>query len=73
MADITDRLAHISFTDTPPSVTSKLSDVPAETTEVRPSLEMLRRRRGGVCITTPNRKTVVTMGQIKQFYEQEAV
>ncbi|KAJ3108099.1 hypothetical protein HDU97_002334 [Phlyctochytrium planicorne] len=40
--------------------------------EVRPSLDMVSRRRGGVCITEPNHRTVVTMGQIKQFYEQDA-
>ncbi|KAI8846712.1 hypothetical protein BC829DRAFT_491188 [Chytridium lagenaria] len=43
------------------------------TEEVRPSLEMVNRRRGGVCITEPNLRTAVTMGQIKQFYDQAKV
>ncbi|KAJ3327866.1 hypothetical protein HDU76_010987 [Blyttiomyces sp. JEL0837] len=37
---------------------------------VRPSLEMVARRRGGVCLTEPNHRTVVTMSQIKDYYEK---
>ncbi|KAJ1567181.1 hypothetical protein HK405_006864 [Cladochytrium tenue] len=44
--------------------------VEMEGDEHRPSMDTVSRRRGGVCITEPNHRTIVTMDQIKEFYDK---